>query len=118
MFFDPHFAIFPLLAWLFGFASHGEFLDGAQALNEVKKKVFLRVARWVRLLSSLYWHESNDYEANDMRKSVFPIPMGEWMEQTSLLDQWRGVPRLNHPRCHWSRRLAYAMAADCLGNSN
>ena len=51
-------------------------------------------------------------------KSGFSIPMGEWMEQTSLLDQWRGVPKLNHPRCHWSRRLAYAMAADCLGNSN
>jgi len=54
---------------------------------------------------------------SDMPESGLAIPMGEWLEATSLLDCWRGVPSLNHPSSRWSRRLADAMAADWLENS-
>ena len=50
----------------------------------------------------------------DRPKSGFFLPMGDWLEQTPLLDHWRRVPQLNHPRCHWSRRMAYGLAAEWL----
>jgi asparagine synthase (glutamine-hydrolysing) len=43
-------------------------------------------------------------------KSGFTLPMGQWLEQSSLLDHWRQIPRLSHPSCHWARRMAYGLA--------
>jgi asparagine synthase (glutamine-hydrolysing) len=50
----------------------------------------------------------------DRPKSGFFLPMGEWLEQTPLLERWRRIPQLNQPGCHWSRRMAYALAAECM----
>ncbi|AUB83861.1 asparagine synthase (glutamine-hydrolyzing) [Candidatus Thiodictyon syntrophicum] len=50
----------------------------------------------------------------DRPKSGFSLPMGDWLERTPLLERWRSIPLLNHPRCHWSRRMAYALAVQLL----
>jgi len=47
----------------------------------------------------------------DRPKSGFSLPMNDWLEQTPVLDAWRGVPQLTKSGCHWSRRMAYALAA-------
>ena len=48
----------------------------------------------------------------DRPKSGFFLPMGDCLEQTPLLDRWRRIPQLNRTRCHWSRRMAYALATE------
>lgn len=45
----------------------------------------------------------------DRPKSGFSLPMDAWLAQTPLLDHWRQIPQLNHARCPWARRLAYAL---------
>ena len=48
-------------------------------------------------------------------KSGFYLPMGDWLEKSTLLEEWRDVPRLADAGCHWSRRMAYALAAQAIG---
>jgi asparagine synthase (glutamine-hydrolysing) len=44
------------------------------------------------------------------RKTGFSIPIHNWVEQgIAGLDSWRDVPLLADERCHWARRLAYAL---------
>jgi asparagine synthase (glutamine-hydrolysing) len=45
-------------------------------------------------------------------KSGFSLPMGHWLEHSTILNHWRQVPSLKHPRCHWARRMAYSLAVD------
>jgi asparagine synthase (glutamine-hydrolysing) len=50
--------------------------------------------------------------ANQRQKTGFSVPIGKWIDQQhqSLISEWRGVPLLRSPRCHWSRRWAYSVA--------
>jgi asparagine synthase (glutamine-hydrolysing) len=43
-------------------------------------------------------------------KSGFATPIADWLSACPELGAWRGVPSLARPYCHWSRRLAYALA--------
>jgi asparagine synthase (glutamine-hydrolysing) len=44
-------------------------------------------------------------------KTGFALPLQAWISRlTGELDEWRSVPALAKPNCHWSRRLAYAIA--------
>lgn len=43
-------------------------------------------------------------------KTGFTVPFANWLGRIEGLDVWRRVPALAHPHCHWSRRLAYALA--------
>ncbi len=43
-------------------------------------------------------------------KTGFALPIGSWLtDHSTRLDGWRRVRALADPRCHWSRRLAYAL---------
>lgn len=43
-------------------------------------------------------------------KTGFVVPFADWLGRIDGLDVWRRVPALAQPGCHWSRRLAYALA--------
>ena len=43
-------------------------------------------------------------------KTGFTTPIGRWLEDGDALGDYRGVPMLARPTCHWSRRLAYVVA--------
>ena len=45
-------------------------------------------------------------------KTGFVVPIAKWIEkqQQSLISEWKRVPSLRSPRCHWSRRWAYSIA--------
>ena len=47
------------------------------------------------------------------RKTGFGVPIGKWIErqQQSIISDWKRVPLLRSPRCHWSRRWAYSVAS-------
>lgn len=47
-------------------------------------------------------------EVVERKKTGFFVPI-EPLLRTSGLDSWRRVPALSHGRCHWARRLAYAL---------
>ncbi|MFV0277089.1 MAG: glycosyltransferase family 4 protein [Parahaliea sp.] len=74
-FFQPCFGIYPLLAMRLGLAPRkpvivaprGEFSEGALALKAAKKKLFLTVARLLRLYRDVLWHASSAHEARDIR---------------------------------------------------
>ena len=40
-------------------------------------------------------------------KTGFVVPISNWLEKGSGLDEWRKVPVLAKPSTHWSRRWAY-----------
>ena len=46
------------------------------------------------------------------RKTGFGVPIAKWIDrqQQSLISEWKRVPLLRSPRCHWSRRWAYSVA--------
>jgi asparagine synthase (glutamine-hydrolysing) len=46
------------------------------------------------------------------RKTGFGVPIAKWIDpqQQSVISDWRRVPLLRSPRCHWSRRWAYSVA--------
>ena len=46
------------------------------------------------------------------RKTGFGVPIAKWIDrrQQSVISEWRRVPLLRSPRCHWSRRWAYSIA--------
>lgn len=45
-------------------------------------------------------------------KTGFSVPFSDWLARIDGLDSWRRVPMLARPGCHWSRRMAYALAQD------
>jgi asparagine synthase (glutamine-hydrolysing) len=45
------------------------------------------------------------------RKTGFGVPVAKWIErQQQSLREWKRVPLLRSPGCHWSRRWAYSVA--------
>jgi len=46
------------------------------------------------------------------RKTGFGVPIAKWIDrqQRSVISDWKRVPLLRSPRCHWSRRWAYSVA--------
>ena len=46
------------------------------------------------------------------RKTGFGVPIAKWIDrqQQSIVSEWKRVPLLRSPRCHWSRRWAYSVA--------
>jgi asparagine synthase (glutamine-hydrolysing) len=46
------------------------------------------------------------------RKTGFLVPIAKWIDrqQQSLTSEWKRIPLLRSPRCHWSRRWAYSVA--------
>jgi asparagine synthase (glutamine-hydrolysing) len=46
------------------------------------------------------------------RKTGFVVPIAKWIErqQQTLKSEWKRVPLLRSPQCHWSRRWAYCVA--------
>ena len=46
------------------------------------------------------------------RKTGFLVPIAKWIDrqQQSLISEWKRIPLLRSPRCHWSRRWAYSVA--------
>jgi asparagine synthase (glutamine-hydrolysing) len=46
------------------------------------------------------------------RKTGFGVPITNWItrQQQSIIADWKRVPLLRSPRCHWSRRWAYSVA--------
>jgi asparagine synthase (glutamine-hydrolysing) len=48
----------------------------------------------------------------ERRKTGFGVPIAKWIErqQQSAISNWKRVPLLRSPRCHWSRRWAYSVA--------
>jgi asparagine synthase (glutamine-hydrolysing) len=44
-------------------------------------------------------------------KTGFALPLGRWLaDERTGVNEWRSVPSLAAPHCHWSRRLAYSLA--------
>ena len=43
-------------------------------------------------------------------KTGFGTPIAEWITVSPALGAWKRVPALTRTNCHWSRRLAYALA--------
>jgi len=46
------------------------------------------------------------------RKTGFVVPIAKWIDrqQQTLRAEWKRVPLLRSPQCHWSRRWAYCVA--------
>jgi asparagine synthase (glutamine-hydrolysing) len=46
------------------------------------------------------------------RKTGFGVPIAKWIDrqQQTLRSEWKRVPLLRSPQCHWSRRWAYSVA--------
>lgn len=76
-FFNSRMSIFPNILSLFGFwgsprlrrvlAPRGEFGAGALSRRSLKKRVFIRVFRILRLDRGLVWHATADHEVNDIK---------------------------------------------------
>ena len=45
-------------------------------------------------------------------KTGFVVPIAKWIDrqQQTLRSEWKRVPLLRSPQCHWSRRWAYCVA--------
>lgn len=79
-FFSPTYTLKPLLAHSFCklsntpvlLAPRGEFSEGALRIKNVKKKIFIFVARLVGLYDDISWHASSEYEVADIKK-LFPL---------------------------------------------
>ena len=62
------------------------------------------------LLDACY--ESEAPSTISRRKTGFLVPIAKWIDrqQQSLTSEWKRIPLLRSPRCHWSRRWAYSVA--------
>lgn len=77
-FFDPVFAIYPLLIrWLqltpecpWIIAPRGEFSEGALMLKHWKKYLFIATAEKLRIYRDLVWQASSEYEAVDIENNM------------------------------------------------
>jgi asparagine synthase (glutamine-hydrolysing) len=48
------------------------------------------------------------------QKTGFGVPIAKWIDRQnqSVTSQWKRIPLLRSPRCHWSRRWAYSVACE------
>jgi glycosyltransferase involved in cell wall biosynthesis len=77
-FFDPHFTLAPLIARIFRMcpktpcllAPRGELSSGALAIKKVKKRIYIRLAKTLRLYDNLYWQVSSDLERVDIIREL------------------------------------------------
>jgi asparagine synthase (glutamine-hydrolysing) len=46
----------------------------------------------------------------DRPKTGFQTPIDRWLQDSKLLDAWRGRPMLTRKNAHWSRRYAHCVA--------
>jgi glycosyltransferase involved in cell wall biosynthesis len=53
-------------------APRGEFSPGALGLKQTRKRLYIRISRWLELYSELIWHASTNFEATDIR-CQFPL---------------------------------------------
>ncbi|MCE2463814.1 MAG: glycosyl transferase family 1, partial [Dehalococcoidia bacterium] len=75
-FFEPHFAIKPLLLRRLGLipprpvivAPNGEFSVGALKLKGLKKRLYMLIARLLRLYRGVLWQAASEYEVADIRR--------------------------------------------------
>jgi len=80
--FSPTWGVWPLflhrLGWLKGkpvlVAPRNQFSPGALGIKSLKKRVFLRVARWVGLWKGLCWHATGHEERDEIEKCVGERP--------------------------------------------
>lgn len=80
-FFSPHSTGAFLLLRRFGFvktksiviAPRGEFAPGALGLKAAKKKIYIPVAKLLRMYHGLIWQASSEYEAQDIRNVMGSI---------------------------------------------
>lgn len=74
-FFNPALTILPLLLWRVGFwgratlliAPRGEFGDAALSRRNAKKRLYIRLFRFLRLNHFVIWHATAQHEAEDIR---------------------------------------------------
>jgi len=53
-------------------APRGEFSPGAMQFKRIRKLLYIRISRWLRLYENLIWHASSEFEAADIRRQ-FPL---------------------------------------------
>ncbi|MEI8373985.1 MAG: glycosyltransferase family 4 protein [Planctomycetota bacterium] len=76
--FDPQFVLRFLLLRRLGLvgqkpvivAPQGVFSEGAMHIHEFKKRVFARLARWLKLYHHVTWHVSTKFERRDARRTL------------------------------------------------
>jgi glycosyltransferase involved in cell wall biosynthesis len=81
-FFSWKSAILPLLLLRFGvgcnlpvvLAPRGEFSPGALELRKTKKRLYIMLAKALRLCSEVTWQASSDHEAEDIQRILNPRP--------------------------------------------
>ena len=79
-FFHPIYTVLPLLARFFGMvkkyptliAPRGEFSDGALILKPLRKKIFLKISKFLGLHRDAFWHATSQEEAIDIKKIIKP----------------------------------------------
>lgn len=52
-------------------APRGEFSTGALNLKPMRKRLYIRISRWLRIYRSVIWHASSAFEVEDIRRE-FP----------------------------------------------
>lgn len=78
-FFDPCFTLRVVILHRLGrfsgrpvvIAPRGEFSDGALRIKSIKKKVYIRLVKLLRLYEGLTWQGSSEMEAADIRRAYF-----------------------------------------------
>jgi glycosyltransferase involved in cell wall biosynthesis len=96
-FFAHEFSILPTVIWRLGLARNrpmivaprGEFSLGALALSATKKRLYLALARLVRLYEGVVWHASTEHEANDVKRQ-FASAAGPEKEPKVATDLFEG----------------------------
>ena len=50
-------------------------------------------------------------------KTGFTVPVNQWLQNDSNLDQWRSVKSLKNKNCPWARRWAYTVMNQTSGGN-
>jgi glycosyltransferase involved in cell wall biosynthesis len=77
-------------------APRGEFSLGALHLKPMRKRLYIRISRWLGLYRGAIWHASSEFEAGDIRReipetnaidvaSVIPDSCSSWMRHGSMV---------------------------------
>jgi glycosyltransferase involved in cell wall biosynthesis len=123
-FFSRRSSILPVLARGIGVcrASHfvvaprGEFSPGALEINPLRKKMYIAVARWLRLYEDIVWQASSEFELRDIQAQFGsvddfhapggrPKPAHDHLKRTSIEVIVAGDVLCTPPLIHSKRRL-------------